>query len=210
MVACICIASPVLADPDPPPHPVDPLPPSGSDAPSPPPPDADTPPQQQPDATPPPAPSKYVPPAANSALPVVTVSTMPTTSTVAGEPDHDPRTAAWISTGVTVALATSVLAWWALRDHYVFGLKGNNPDCVPNLGSMGVDSNNCNAIKEGENDVALHREHVWNDTEFALGAVTAASGFITAWLWSRHVHSSHQVLVSPTSGGGSVSIGGDF
>jgi hypothetical protein len=75
---------------------------------------------------------------------------------------------------------------------------------------MGRDRNNCNAVIAGEDEAAFHREHLWNDTEFALGAVTAASAFISTWLWARHYHFSHQVLVAPVTNGAQVSVDGHF
>jgi hypothetical protein len=203
MITCLCITSPVLADPDPPPHPVDPLPPPDSDTPPP------TPPVEAPPLTPaPPAASKFVPPAPNPALPIVTVSTMPV-PIYARDPDTEPRTAAWIATGVTVAFGVAVELWWLHRDK--FEATGQpaftDPDCTTVAGQL--DPKCYGSTTELQNR-RRHYQRIWTWTEGGLMSAMGVSAFVAGYLWSRHYHPLHRVGFVPAANGGSVSIGGDF
>jgi len=170
VIACVCFTSPVLADPDPPPTP----------------------------PTAPPTSGQYRPPPINPALPVVRIATMPRLVTM---PSSERDVASWtptiVSTAITGTLGAAMLVWWRLSDRYTYGYKGPYSGCVPKLIGMGHDANSCYAEHLGQDDAAFRRQHLWNDSEFALGAVTAASAFISAWLWARHYHASHDVLVTP-------------
>jgi hypothetical protein len=178
------IASPVLADPDPP-HSVDPLPP------------------------PPPTASKtFAPPPTNLSLPVVTVSTMPV-PIYARDPDTDPRTAVWIATGVVATFAIATEAWWLYRNKFEqHGLSWfQDPKCNVLTGLSDPDCSDDTLARQATHD---HNEHVWNYTELGLAAGMGVSGFIAGYLWSRHFHSLHQVGFAAASSGASVSLGGSF
>jgi hypothetical protein len=89
---CLGIASPVVADTEPP-HPVDPI------------------------QAPAPRSSQYTPPPVNPALPVVTVSNMPV-PVYARDPDTESRAPAWIATGVVAGFAIAMEVWWLHRDAF--------------------------------------------------------------------------------------------
>ena len=157
-------------------------------------------------ADPPPQTPWETPPVAPAPPPRVTVSTMGATMPVfVREPEQGPPTGAWIATGVTGGLAIAALGWWAYSDHYIYGSRGNQAaGCVPNFNALGMDLNNCSAGNAG----VEHRQHVWFDTEFAIGVATATAAVVAAYLWSHHEGTLHRVTVTPTPTGVAVSLGG--
>jgi hypothetical protein len=183
IAGCLCLAVPALADPDPPPHPVDPL-------------------------SPPTASKGFAPPAVNPALPVVTLATMPV-PIYARDPDTEPRTAAWIATGVVAAFAIAMEAWWLYRDKYESRGQTlfDDPKCHVVTGEYDP---GCYIATLQQQAIHNHQSHIWNSVELGLGAGMGLSGFVAAYLWSRHYHPLHRVGFVPAANGGSVSIGGDF
>jgi hypothetical protein len=215
LIVCAAIATPVFADPDPPPHP-NPLP-ADDTPPAPPvetpPAPVETPPAPPADPSPapveaPPPPSKYRPPTANPALPIVTMSTMPV-PIYARDPDIESRTPAWILTGVTVAFAVAAEVWWLHRDK--FESTGQPAVTDPNCGTiLGTPDPNCYGSTDELEDRRRHYERIFNWTEGGLVAGVGLSAFVAGYLWSRHYHPLHRVGFAPAANGGSVSIGGDF
>jgi hypothetical protein len=180
---CLGIASPVVADTEPP-HPVDPI------------------------QAPAPRSSQYTPPPVNPALPVVTVSNMPV-PVYARDPDTESRAPAWIATGVTAGFAIVMEAWWLHRD--TFEARGQSFVDDPNCHVLtGLYDPNCYIATEQQKAIHNHQTHVWNVTEFTFGVGLGLSGFVAAYLWSRHYHPLHQVGWTPASGGGTVSLSGSF
>ena len=204
MIACLCIASPVLADPDPPPHPVDPLTPP------------DPAPVEAPPATPttpavtpaPPASSKFAPPPPNPALPIVTVSTMPV-PIYTRDPDTESLAPAWIMTGLTVAFGVAAELWWRHRDKFEGTGQAayTDPDCSTVAGQLDP---KCAGTTPYEQNLRKHYERLWNWTEAGLMSAMGLSAVVTGYLWSRHYHAVRQIGLGPTANGPAVSIGGEF
>ena len=125
------------------------------------------------------------------------------------DPDTEPRTAAWIATGVVAAFAIATEGWWLYRNTFeARGLTAfQDPNCTV---VTGIHDPNCYASTLSQQAIHDHNEHVWNYTELGLAAGMGLSGFIAGYLWSRHFHPLHVVGFAPASSGASVSLGGSF
>jgi len=147
-----------------------------------------------------------------TAPPIVTISTMPVSKQIPGGWDDKPRTAAWIATGVGGATLAAAIGWYFYHDRYTHVDKPPTDDmpCIPSYDSRGHDIHNCSAPHVGETTRQQHKQNIWFGTEVGLCVATGATMLVSAYLWSRHYTPARHILVSPTTNGATVSLGGSF
>ena len=135
---------------------------------------------------------------------------MPVSKEIPGAWDDNPRTVAWVGTGIATATLAAAIGWYFYHDRYTHIDKQTSVPCIPNLDGMGHDLNNCAALNVGETTRQQHKQDIWFGTEVGLCVATGATMLVAAYLWSRHYTPARHILVSPTTTGATVSLGGSF
>ena len=142
--------------------------------------------------------------------PIITISTMPVSTTIPGSWDDEPRTAAWIVTGVAGTTLAAAVTLYFMHDRWTHMDDDSETPCQPDRTAGPGDVNDCAAVPVSLADERQRKQALWARTELGLGIATGATMLVAAYAWSRHYTPAHSFLVSPTTNGATASIQGSF